>query len=106
MGVVVQFPRCGAGRFTPEMRSTLAQHAAEAPGTLPLVFGKDGDGAEFCCLPNGLMIGWDCRGRMVLTDTTSGFVDRGPFSSVDEVFLIVAYLTAQAAPPVATQEQA
>ena len=94
MGVVVQFPRFFAGQFTPEMRSTLTRHAAVAPGALPLTFGKNGDGTEFCCLANGLMIDWDRRGRLVLTDTATGFVDRGPFNSVDEICLILAYLAA------------
>jgi hypothetical protein len=94
MGVVVPFPGRSPSYFTPEMRSTLARHAAGAPGALPLAFGKGGDGAEFCHFANGLMIGWDRAGRMVLTDTTSGFVDRGPFNSVDEVCLILAYLAA------------
>lgn len=94
MGVVVQFPRCSAGRFTPEMRSTLARHAARAPGALPLVFGTGADGSEFCRFANGLMIGWDRRGELTLTDTASGFVDHGPFHSVDEICLIVAYIAA------------
>ncbi len=94
MGIVVQFPRLIVGKFTPEMRSTLVRHATVAPGALPLVFGEDRDGTEFCRLANGVMISWDRRGRLVLTDTASGFVDRGPFNSVDEICLILAYLAA------------
>ena len=94
MGVVVQFPRRLVGQFTPAMRSTLTRHAAAAPGALPLTFDKDSDGTEFCHLANGLMISWDRRGRLVLTDTASGFVDLGPFNSVDEICLILAYLAA------------
>ena len=94
MGVVVQFPRLIVRQFTPEMRSTLTRHAATAPGALPLMFGKEGDGTEFCRLANGLMISWDRRGRLVLTDTASGFVDLGPFNNVDEICLILAYLAA------------
>ncbi len=93
MGIVVQFPSHVGGRFTPEMREILARFADETPGTLPLVFGKDGDETEFCCLANGLMIGWD-RGRsLILTDTNSGYVDRGPFRSLAEVCLLITYLT-------------
>lgn len=94
MGVVVQFPGVSAGRFTPEMRETLHRIARGTPGAFPMVFGVDGDGAEFCCLANGLMIGWDRRRRLVLTDTSSGFVDSGPFKSLDEVCLLIAYLAA------------
>ncbi len=94
MGVVLQFPRLIDRQFTPEMRDLLARHAAAAPCALPLTFGKDADGLEFCRLANGLMISWDRRGRLVLADTASGFVDRGPFNSVDEICLILAYLAA------------
>ena len=95
MGVVLQFPGVSAERrFTPPMRDTLARFAVQAPGAFPLAFGTDSDGAEFCRLANGLMIGWDRRHRLVLTDTSSGFVDRGPFNSVDEVCLLLAYLAA------------
>jgi hypothetical protein len=94
MGVVVQFPGRGAGRFTPEMRETLHRFAVATPGALPVAFGTDGDGREFCCLANGLMIGWDRRQRLILTDTSSGFVDCGPFSTLEEIFLLVAYLAA------------
>ena len=33
------------------------------PDARPLLFGKDDDGAEFCRLGDGLMVGWDreCR---------------------------------------------
>lgn len=93
MGVVVQFPSRVSGRFTAEMREALARLADKTSGALPLVFGMDGDGTEFCCLANGLMIGWD-RGRsLILTDTNSGYVDRGPFNSLAEVCLLIAYLT-------------
>ena len=94
MGIVVQFPGRMAGRFTPEMQDALASFAAEMPGACPVVFGKDGDGDEFCCLGNGLMVGWDRRCHLVVTDTSSGFVDRGPFRSIHEVCLLIACLAA------------
>lgn len=93
MGIVVQFPSRASRRFTAEMRGVLARFADETPGTLPLVFGKDGDGAEFCCLANGLMISWDDTHSLILTDTNSGYIDRGPFRSLAEVCLLVTYLT-------------
>lgn len=94
MGIVVQFPSRKGGQFTAEMREALVRLAHETPGALPVVFGKDGDGAGFCCFANGLMIGWDRAGRLVLTDTATGFVDRGPFSSLDEICPLVTYLSA------------
>lgn len=95
MGVVVQFPGCFADRrFTPEMRQTILRYAGAAPGALPAAFGADGDGVEVCDLANGLRIGWDRWHRLILVDTVSGFVDRGPFRSVDEICILVAYLAA------------
>lgn len=94
MGVVVQFPGRMAGRFTPEMRDTLAGIAGMVPNALPVVFGTDGDGDEFCCFGNGLMISWDRRRHLVVTDTTSGFVDRGPFASIHEVCALIACIAA------------
>ena len=94
MGVVVQFPGRAAGRFTPEMRDTIAGFASQVPGAYPVVFGTDGDGDEFCCLGNGLMIGWDRKRHLVVTDTSSGFVDRGPFTSIHEVCLLIACIAA------------
>lgn len=94
MGIVVQFPRRFAGQFTAEMRSTLARYAAAVSGALPIAFGKEKDGTEFCSLANGLLISWDRQGRLILTDTKSGYVDRGPFQSVEEIGLILAYIAA------------
>jgi hypothetical protein len=94
MGIVIPFPNASGARFTPAMRDTLQRFATTTLGALPVAFGVDGDGREFCCLANGLMIGWDRRCRLILTDTNSGFVDRGPFSTLDEIFLLVAYLAA------------
>ena len=94
MGVVIQFPRPVAGQFTPEMRSTLTRYAAAAPGALPLAFGKNHDRTEFCRFSNGLMISLDRTGSLVLTDTATGYVDRGPFDSVDEICLVIAYIAA------------
>lgn len=94
MGVVVQFPGRVPGRFTQEMREAFARFASGVPGAFPVVFGKDGDGDEFCCLGNGLMIGCDRRNRLVVTDMNSGFVDRGPFNTIQEVFLLIACIAA------------
>ncbi len=93
MGTVVQFRRYWGELFTPEMRNSLVRLAAGTPGAQPVVFGKDGDGSEFCCLGNGLMVGWDRRRRLVLTDTLSGYVDHGPFESLEEICLLVTRLT-------------
>ena len=94
MGIVVQFPGRVPGRFTQDMRDTLVRFASGIPDAFPLMFGKDGDGDEFCCLGNGLMIGCDRRNRLVVTDTSSGFVDRGPFNSIQEVCLLLACIAA------------
>lgn len=94
MGMVVQFPRGAGGQFTAEMRRSLVRFAGRISGSHPLMFGKDGDGSEFCCLSNGLMVGWDRRQRLVLTDTLSGYVDHGPFRSLDEVCRLITCLTA------------
>ena len=95
MGVLLQFPRLSAERrFTAEMRQIILRFAARAPGALPAVFEADSDGTEVCRLANGLVIGWDERHRLMLTDTVSGFVDRGPFKSVDEICTLIAYLAA------------
>ena len=94
MGVVIPFPRPVAGHFTAEMRRTLARYAAATPGTLPFAFGKNRDGTEFCRFASGLMISRDDSGSLVLTDTATGYVDRGPFDSMDEICLVIAYLAA------------
>ncbi len=92
MGTVVQFPDRGSGRFTSEMRSSLAQFAARARNCVPLRFGTTAQGEEFCCFANGLMIRYD-RGRgLVLTDTLDGDVDCGLFHSLDDVCSFAAYL--------------
>lgn len=93
MGTIVQFPGRTGGQLTAEMRSSLARFTAKMPGTQPLVFGKDGEGSEFCYLANGLLISCDRRQRLVLTDTLSGYVDTGPFDSLDEIYPLIAYLT-------------
>ncbi len=94
MGVVIPFPRPAAGQFTAEMRTTLARYAAATPGTLPMAFGKNRDGTEFCRFANSLMISRDGSGCLVLTDMATGYVDRGPFDSVDEICLVIAYIAA------------
>ena len=93
MGTVVPFRGCARWRFTREMRSSLMRFAARYRNVLPLRFGVDASGAEFCCLANGLTISWDRGCGLVLTDTFDGYVDRGPFHSLDEVCLFAAYLS-------------
>jgi hypothetical protein len=75
------------------MRDTLARFAREVLNSQSLAFGLDNEGSECCRLDNGLVIGWD-RGRLVLTDTLSGYVDRGPFGGLDEICLLIADLAA------------
>jgi hypothetical protein len=95
MGVVLQFPGYNAERrFTTEMRQTILRFAARTPGAFPTAFDLDDDGAEVCRLANGLVIGWNRWHRLVLIDTVSGFVDRGPFRGVDEICSLIAYLAA------------
>ena len=92
-GKVVPFPRHGRGRFTAEMRDVLSRFAREVLNRQSLAFGLDSEGSECCRLDNGLVIGWD-QGRLILTDTLSGYVDRGPFSSLDEICLLIADFSA------------
>ncbi len=92
MGTVVQFPVRTRGSFTPEMRDSLVRLAPNIRGALPLRFGKDSSGAEFCCFANGLLISWDRECGPILIDTFDGYVDRGPFHDLDEVCLLATYL--------------
>ncbi len=92
MGMVVQFPGRVGGRFTPAVRDDLTRLAPRVRGALPLRFGVDANDAEFCGFANGLMVSWDRECGLVLISTLDGYVDRGPFDSVDEVCLFAAYL--------------
>ncbi len=94
MGMVVQFPTRKGGCFSMEMRGGLVRFAAKRPGIHPIEFGKEPDGSEFCRLGSGITVGWDQEHRLILTDTASGYVDRGPFNSLDDVCLLIDYLTA------------
>ena len=93
MGTVVQFPVRTGGCFSTRMRDGLVRFAAGRSGVLPLGFGREPDGSEFCQLGNGLKVGWDREHSLVLTDTVSGYVDRGPFNGLDDVCLLVDHLT-------------
>lgn len=93
MGVIMLFRKPLERRFTPEMRNMLTRMIDQTPGARPAVFGHDETGAEFCCLANGLQIGLDDKGKLILTDTYSGFVDHGPFNTMAEICLLIAYLS-------------
>ena len=93
-GKIVPFPGFVRGRFTAEMRGSLARFASEALNAQPLAFDADSEGAERCLLGNGLVIGWDREHRLIVTDALSGYVDRGPFSSLDEIYALITYLSA------------
>lgn len=95
MGTVVQFPaRMIRRQFSDEMLGRLVRLAARTPGAQPLWFGADERGAEVCRFASGLQVGWDRRGRLVLTDMVSGYVDDGPFRDLDEVCRLINYLAA------------
>lgn len=94
MCIILQFPSRAVRRFTQPMRAALDQLAACTPGAAPVMFLENPDGSETCLLGAGLQIDWDRAGRLVLTDTVSGFVDRGPFGDLDDVCLLVSYLAA------------
>ena len=93
MGVVLQFPLGTSGRFGADMRDVLARFAARTPGVRPLSFGVAADGSEICRFGNCLVVGWDGRHRLILTDALSGYIDRGPFNGLDDVLAVVEYLS-------------
>lgn len=93
MGVIMLFRKPLANHFTPEMRDMLSHAIEQTQGARPAVFGHDDTGAEFCCLANGLQIALDGEGKLILTDTYSGFVDHGPFNNMAEICLLIAYLS-------------
>lgn len=80
--------------FTPEMRNSLVAFALSMPGMLPIVFDVDKAGSEVCRMADHVVIGWDCRHGLFLRDMRSGFVDHGPFKSVDEICGLIAYIGA------------
>ena len=94
VGAVLQFPVRKRGRFDAETRAHLARLAARMPGIQPVSFGYDERGAEWCRFGNGLMMSWEQPGRIILTDTVSGYVDHGPFDSLDEVCGLILGLNA------------
>lgn len=114
MGDVVQFPvrsparlpSLAAGQFTPEMRRRLAVLATAVPAYQPLVFGVDENGLECCRFADCLMVGWTRERRLMLIDATSGYVDHGPFDSLDEVCSVIASLTPWTEPPLAERRRA
>lgn len=93
-GMVLQFPVRKRGRFDAKTRAHLGRLAARIPAIQPLLFGYDEQGAEWCRFGNGLVMSWEKPDRMILTDTFSGYVDRGPFDSLDEICLLVMGLDA------------
>lgn len=93
-GTIVPFPVPRAGSFGAEIRCGLSWFAARTPGIRPLSFGEAADGSEFCHLGNGLTVAWNRNGDLVLTDTFSGYVDHGPFDSLDDVCSIIEYVLA------------
>lgn len=88
-GRVLQFPVRKRGRFDSDIRAHLGRLAAKTPAIQPLSFGHDERGVEWCLFGNGLMMSWERPGRMILTDTLSGYVDHGPFDSLDEICLTI-----------------
>lgn len=94
MGTVVQFPARGAGAFGAQVRNRLVRFADRTPAVQPLSFGEAPDGSGFCRLGNGLTVCWDRERRLILADTLSGYVDRGPFDGLDEVCFVIERLTA------------
>ena len=60
----------------------------------PVTFNMDKAGGEVCYMADHVVIGWDCRQRLFLSDMRSGFVDHGPFKSVDEICGLIAYIVA------------
>ncbi|HEY0204821.1 MAG TPA: hypothetical protein VGC15_11810 [Acetobacteraceae bacterium] len=91
-GALLQFPGRIPGTFTPEMRNSLVAFALVMPGMRPVVFDIDGNGNETCQIADHVMIGWDCKQGLFLSDMRSGFVDHGPFRSVDEICGLIAYI--------------
>lgn len=89
---VLQFPVRKRGRFDPATRAYLTRLAARMPGLQPLSFGFDERGVEWCRFGNGLVMSLEKSDRMILTDTFSGYVDHGPFDSLDEICLLIVGL--------------
>lgn len=94
MCTILQFPSRAGRRFTPVMRDALARLAERTPSAAPVLFLENPDGSDTCLLGSSLQVDWDRAGRLVLTDAVSGFVDRGPFTGLDEVCALVSYLAA------------
>ena len=88
-GRVLKFPVRKRGQFDSDTRAHLGRLAARTPAIQPLSFGHDERGVEWCLFGNGLMVSWEQPGRIILTDTLSGYVDRGPFDSLDEICLMI-----------------
>lgn len=91
-GTLLPFPGRIAGMFTPEMRDSLVAFTLVMPCMGPIVFDVDEAGNETCRMANHVMVGWDCKQRLFLSDMQSGFVDHGPFRDMDEVCGLIAYI--------------
>ena len=92
-GVLLTFPGHVPGMFTPEMRNSLVAFASTIPGMRPIVFDVDKTGNETCQMANLVTIGWDRKQCLFLSDMRSGFVDHGPFGTIDEICGLIAYLS-------------
>ena len=89
-GMLLPFPGRSLGTFTLEMRSSLVAFALSMPGMHPIVFDVDEVGNETCQMADHVRIGWDCKQCLFLRDMRSGFIDHGPFRSVDEICGLIA----------------
>ena len=92
VGAILPFPLPIPGMFTPEMRNSLVVFGLALPGMRPVMFELDEVGNEVCRMADCIAIGWDRRQSLCVSDVQSGFVDHGPFESVDEVFDLIAYI--------------
>lgn len=91
-GVLLRFPEVAEGDFVADMGRNLGRFAKTAPGIFPVQFSVQDDGAESCRLTNGFTIGRDAERRYTITDDCSGYVDRGPFTSLYEVCRLITWL--------------
>lgn len=91
---VLPFPAPEAATFAEKVRLDLARMCTGRRSPFPIRCEASGDGAETCRLSSGLVIGRDAGGRLWVSDSRTGFVDRGPFASVHQICEVVAWLDA------------